>query len=412
MSSSSSSSSSSQDFYDILEVPKQASADEIKKAYRKLAIKWHPDKNPDNQEQATAKFKQVAEAYEVLSDEAKRKQYDQLGIDAWKRMSSGGGGGGPGGGFHGGHDIDPNEIFRAFFGQNFDLGGMGGPGGGGMRFTMGGGPGGAGGIHFSFGGPMGGGGGNMGGGGAVDPFAALFGGNAFGFPQQQSRDRQATYKVACTLEELYTGCEKRVETRAGASTISIPKATKPGTKLAAQSLANDDNAAASSARPKTVYLITQKDHARFELQNEHDVYYLCTVSVSEWLLGTRSSSGSSKPLQIKMLDNSLAELEIDALQLSFKRRIPGWGMPKKAAAVTKVNAESRRRGLREGRLMAKDHGDMIIRLIPMSRQAFEESLRVGKTVLYLLGFLLLIQHPSMFFLLYMMSPMLQRILFA
>jgi len=64
------------DYYRILGISKSASDDEIRKAYRKLAIKWHPDKNPDNQAEATEKFKSIAEAYEVLSDPTKRNEYD------------------------------------------------------------------------------------------------------------------------------------------------------------------------------------------------------------------------------------------------------------------------------------------------------------------------------------------------
>uniref|UniRef100_A0A646QFH6 DnaJ subfamily B member 6 n=1 Tax=Hemiscolopendra marginata TaxID=943146 RepID=A0A646QFH6_9MYRI len=67
------------DYYRILEVPRNATEADIKKAYRKLALRWHPDKNPDRKDEAEKKFKEISEAYEVLSDEKKRKVYDQYG---------------------------------------------------------------------------------------------------------------------------------------------------------------------------------------------------------------------------------------------------------------------------------------------------------------------------------------------
>lgn len=101
------------DYYEILEVPKSATEQDIKKAYRKLALKWHPDKNPDNKQQAEENFKLISEAYDVLSDSEKRSIYDKYG----KEGLTGGGGGNAGGftGFHDFHFRDPNEIFREFF---------------------------------------------------------------------------------------------------------------------------------------------------------------------------------------------------------------------------------------------------------------------------------------------------------
>lgn len=109
-------------FYDTLEVPKSASSSDIKKAYRKLALKWHPDKNPDQAEAATKKFKEISQAYEVLSDENKRKIYDQYGEEGLNG-SSGAGPSRSGHSFHTFNDFgsfsfrDPFEMFREFFGD-------------------------------------------------------------------------------------------------------------------------------------------------------------------------------------------------------------------------------------------------------------------------------------------------------
>lgn len=112
------------DYYEILEISKNASAEEIKKAYRKMAIKYHPDKNPGDKV-AEEKFKEAAEAYEILSDDNKRARYDQYG-----HAGVGGNGGFGGGGFGGGMNME--DIFSQFgdiFGGHFG----GGFGGGGSR---------------------------------------------------------------------------------------------------------------------------------------------------------------------------------------------------------------------------------------------------------------------------------------
>lgn len=107
------------EYYHILGVQKNATQEDIKKAYRKLALKWHPDKNPDNKEEAERKFKELSEAYEVLSDENKRNIYDRYGKEG---LSGGGGGGGGGGGHYdhfggGGFTFrNPEDVFREFFG--------------------------------------------------------------------------------------------------------------------------------------------------------------------------------------------------------------------------------------------------------------------------------------------------------
>lgn len=115
------------DYYEILGVSKSASAEEIKKAYRKLAVKYHPDKNPGDAA-AEEKFKELGEAYEALSDADKRAAYDRYGHAAF---SGPGGGGGGGGGFH-----DPMDLFSQVFGGAFGGGFeefFGGGGGRGKR---------------------------------------------------------------------------------------------------------------------------------------------------------------------------------------------------------------------------------------------------------------------------------------
>ena len=117
------------DYYSTLEVPRNASASDIKKAYRKLALKWHPDKNPNCQDEATKRFKELSEAYEVLSDENKRGIYDKYGKEglAPAANSSSGGRRRPRHGEEWGEEIygfpsfafrDPFDIFREFFGGN------------------------------------------------------------------------------------------------------------------------------------------------------------------------------------------------------------------------------------------------------------------------------------------------------
>uniref|UniRef100_A0A8C1S492 DnaJ heat shock protein family (Hsp40) member B6b n=1 Tax=Cyprinus carpio TaxID=7962 RepID=A0A8C1S492_CYPCA len=100
------------DYYEILGVTKNTSHDDIKKAYRKKALKWHPDKNPNNKEQAEKMFKEISEAYEVLSDENKRRQYDKYGKEGLTRR-----GGHYNEDFMGGFTFrNPDDVFREFFG--------------------------------------------------------------------------------------------------------------------------------------------------------------------------------------------------------------------------------------------------------------------------------------------------------
>ncbi|KPM34722.1 DnaJ xdj1 [Neonectria ditissima] len=104
------------DLYELLSIDKESTPDQIKKAYRKAALKYHPDKVPEEQrEESEAKFKEITQAYEILSDEDKRGLYDMHGMAAFDKSRGGGA------------DVDLNDIISQMFG--FDMGGPGGPGG-------------------------------------------------------------------------------------------------------------------------------------------------------------------------------------------------------------------------------------------------------------------------------------------
>ncbi len=150
------------DYYEILDVSREADEDEIKRSYRKLAVKFHPDKNPDDAH-AEEKFKELGEAYDVLMDADKRAAYDRYGHAAFAQGTAGP----AGGGFH-----DPFDIFREVFG------GAGGGGGGGI-------------------------------------FETFFGGGGGGQVDREGRQRGADlrYDMQITLEEAAFGVEKEIEVR-------------------------------------------------------------------------------------------------------------------------------------------------------------------------------------------------------
>ncbi|MDF1657644.1 MAG: DnaJ domain-containing protein, partial [Verrucomicrobiales bacterium] len=148
------------DYYEVLEVTREADGTTIKKSYRKLAVQYHPDKNPDDPS-AEEKFKELGEAYEILMDDQKRAAYDRYGHRAFSQGTGASAGGGFGGG-------DPFDIFREVF-----------KGGGG------------------------------GGGGSI--FEEFFGGGGAGRSERRKRGSDLRYDLQITLEEVETGVEKELK---------------------------------------------------------------------------------------------------------------------------------------------------------------------------------------------------------
>ncbi len=193
------------DYYDILGISKGASAAEIKSAYRKQALEWHPDKHKDQKEAAEKRFKEINEAYQVLSDDQKRGAYDQYGHDAFTPGGSpgaggfGGAGGFPGGGPSAGSGFGSWKVYTS---------GGGSQGGGG--FSSKGGPA----SGWDFGDPF-------------DIFEQFFGGgNPYGRQQRVPR-----YSITIDFLEAVKGVEKTVNIEGKSKTIKIPAGVDEGSRI-------------------------------------------------------------------------------------------------------------------------------------------------------------------------------------
>ncbi len=285
------------DYYKLLGVSRKASRDEIAKAFKKLARKYHPDLNPNNAG-AEAKFKEINEAYEVLKDEKKRKLYDQFGSNwehgqnfqpppGYENMNFGGGGGFPGGGGAGGF----SDFFETIFG------GPGGPGGGG-QFRGG----------FQQGGFPGGGGG--------------------GYQQRPRRgsDSEASYELtldeafrggskSITLQEQVTGPEGIPRMTTKTLEINVPPGIKDGQKIR---LANQGNPGLSGGGKGDLYLkIKLMPHPMFKV-NDSDVILDLSLAPWEAVLGVK--------LRIPTLDGAVEMKIPPGIGSGKKLRIKGKGL--------------------------------------------------------------------------------------
>jgi curved DNA-binding protein len=257
------------DYYQILGISRSASADEIRAAYRKLALKYHPDRNPDNK-QAEEKFKEMNEAYQVLSDPQKRARYDQLGSAYSNYQRSGG---------------QP---------EGFDWG---------QWYTSS-----AGGQQVNFDDLFGG----AGGGGFSDFFSAIFGGMG-GMSGTDVRTRRApVYEqpVSISLQEAYEGATRLLETGGRRVQIKIPAGARTGTKVRVAGGAPDGS---------DLYLkVAVQSDQRFE-RDGVDLYAPVSVDVFTAILGGE--------VEVPTMSGRV-KLTIPAgTQHDQKIRIAGRGMP-------------------------------------------------------------------------------------
>jgi DnaJ family protein B protein 4 len=313
------------DYYGVLKVPKTATEDDLKKAYRKLAMKWHPDKNPNNKKEAEAKFKQISEAYEVLSDPQKRQIYDQAGEEGLK-----GGVPPPGGASYGfgnggtAHSFRFNprnaeDIFAEFFGNASPFGGMGSMGG------MSGG-------RAGRGGPFGDG--MFGGfGGPESMFRTTDGAQGFrSFGDTPSQPRKAPAvenKLLCSLEELYKGSTRKMKISrmiADASgktmpieeilTIDIKPGWKKGTKITFPEKGNEKLGVTPA---DLVFVIDEKPHDTFK-RDGNDLIMTKKVSLVEALTGCSFS--------ISTLDGRTVNVSVsDVIHPGYEKVLSKEGMP-------------------------------------------------------------------------------------
>ena len=261
----------SEDYYKVLGVSKNASDEEIKKAYRKLAMKYHPDHAKDNKA-AEEKFKLISEAYAVLRDKEKRKQYDTFGSE----------------GFH--QRYSQEDIFRNFdFGEIFKEFGFGGGRGGG--------------VHFSFGG------------------GSPFGGVGRQQRAQAVKGSDLVYELPLTLREVYAGTTKSVafehNGRSERISVKVPKGISAGKKLRI----GGKGEPSPYGGPSGDLLIQAKiiPDPDFRVEGK-DLYMEREVKLTEAILGTRISVPTlgSKRLNLKVPPGT---------RHGTKMRLGGKGLP-------------------------------------------------------------------------------------
>ncbi|KAM7393930.1 hypothetical protein PAMP_020764 [Pampus punctatissimus] len=311
------------DYYDILGIQRGASEDDIKKAYRKQALRFHPDKNKSPG--AEDKFKEIAEAYDVLSDPKKKDIYDRYGEEGLKGggPSGGGGGGGPGGGpgtFSYTFQGDPHAMFSEFFGGRNPFEQFFGARNGGMTEDMD--------IDDPFG-HFGMGGGGIG--GFPRSFSSGMGGmRSHSSVVKKQQDPPVVHDLRVTLEEVLSGCTKKMKisrkrlnpdrrtlrTEDKILEVEIKKGWKEGTKI---TFPKEGDETPTNIPADVVFVLKDKPHPVFKRAGS-DIIYTAKISLRDALCGCRVNAPT--------LDGrTLAVSSTDIVQPGMKRRISGEGLP-------------------------------------------------------------------------------------
>ncbi|KAG5235003.1 dnaJ subfamily member [Salix suchowensis] len=281
------------DYYNILQVDKNAKDEDLKKAYRKLAMKWHPDKNPNNKKEAEAKFKQISEAYEVLSDTQKRAIYDQYGEEGLKGQVPPPQADGPGGATYFSTGNGPaafrfnprnaDDIFAEFFGYSSPFGGMGG--GSGMR-----------GGSRSFGGMFG-----------DDIFSSFGEGRPMNSAPRKAPPIENT--LPCSLEEKTLPVEEIL-------TIDIKPGWKKGTKITFPEKGNEQP---NVIPADLVFVIDEKPHSTFTREG-NDLVVTKKIPLVEALTGCT--------VNLTTLDGRTLTIPIsNVIHPDYEEVVPREGMP-------------------------------------------------------------------------------------
>ncbi|KAL5975611.1 hypothetical protein ACLOJK_019936 [Asimina triloba] len=274
------------DYYNILKVNRNATDDDLRKSYRRLAMTWHPDKNPSNKKEAEAKFKQISEAYEVLSDPEKRAIYDQHGEEGLKGVPPPG----SGSGFSRSYTTKPShsqfspraaeDIFAEFFGKSpFGFGSTGHSKS--ARFHDSG-------IFGDFGGPEQRFKSYTTGTGSGTSIGSGVGGSRPKAPPVES-------KIPCSLEELYKGSTRKMKISRNVVdskghlvpeteilTIDVKPGWKKGTKITFPDKGNEQ---LNQLPPDLIFIIDEKPHDLFK-RDSNDLIVNHKVSLVEALTGT------------------------------------------------------------------------------------------------------------------------------